>query len=34
MDFFLTYEIMNYLGAACKMFLEKPRQELRISIAL
>ena len=33
-DFFLTYEILNQLGTACKMFIENPRQELRISIAL
>ena len=33
-DFYITYEIMNSLGTACKMFLENPRQELRISIAL
>ena len=25
MDFFLTYEIINYLGTACKMFVENPR---------
>lgn len=33
-NFFITYDIMNSLGTACKMFIEHPRQELRISIAL
>ena len=33
-DFFITNEILNYLGTAAKMFVETPRQELRISIAL
>ena len=33
-SFFITYDILNSLGTACKMFIEHPRQELRISIAL
>ena len=33
-NFYITYDIMNSLGTACKMFIEHPRQELRISIAL
>lgn len=33
-DFYLTTDILNYLGTACKMMLENPRQELRISTAL
>lgn len=32
--FFLTTDIINYLGTACKMYIEDLRQELRISIAL
>lgn len=24
-DFFLTHEIMNSLGTACKMYIERPR---------
>lgn len=32
--YFITFEILNQLGTACKKFIEKPRQELRISIAL
>jgi hypothetical protein len=33
-DYYITYDVMNSLGTACKMFIENPRQELRISIAL
>lgn len=33
-SFFITADIMNYLGTACKMYIEDLRQELRISIAL
>mmetsp|Transcript_8941 Transcript_8941/g.15146 ORF Transcript_8941/g.15146 Transcript_8941/m.15146 type:complete len:252 (+) Transcript_8941:314-1069(+) len=33
-EFYITYDILNYLGSACKMLLENPRQELRISIGL
>ena len=33
-DFFITYEIMNSLGTACKMYIDRQRQELRMSIAL
>lgn len=33
-DFYITKDILNYLGTASKMFIENPRQELRISIAL
>lgn len=32
--FFITNDIINYLGTACKMYVENQRQELRISIAL
>lgn len=32
--YFITFDIINQLGTACKKFIEKPRQELRISIAL
>ena len=32
--YFTTFDILNQLGTACKKFIEKPRQELRISIAL
>ena len=33
-DFFITFEIMNSLGTACKMYIDRQRQELRMSIAL
>eukprot|EP00356_Strombidium_inclinatum_P015164 CAMPEP_0170482330 /NCGR_PEP_ID=MMETSP0208-20121228/2393_1 /TAXON_ID=197538 /ORGANISM="Strombidium inclinatum, Strain S3" /LENGTH=402 /DNA_ID=CAMNT_0010755157 /DNA_START=112 /DNA_END=1317 /DNA_ORIENTATION=- len=33
-DFYVTMDVLNYLGTASKMFIENPRQELRISIAL
>lgn len=33
-SFYLTHDIINLLGTACKQFIEKPRQELRISMAL
>lgn len=32
--FLLTQDILNSLGNACKMFIEKQRQELRVTIAL
>ena len=32
--FYLTNEILSQLGTACKLYIEKLRQELRISIAL
>lgn len=32
--FFVTTDIINYLGTACKMYIEDLRQELRVSIAL
>ena len=33
-DYFLTNEILNSLAVAIKMYIDDPRQELRISIAL
>lgn len=33
-SWYITNEILNSLGTACKLFIENPRQELRISIAL
>ena len=33
-DYFLTYEVLSSLGTACKMYIDPPRQELRIAIAL
>lgn len=33
-QFYLTNDILNQLGTACKLYIEKLRQELRISIAL
>jgi hypothetical protein len=33
-SYYITDDILNQLGSACKMFIEKPRQQLRISIAL
>ena len=32
--YYITSEIMNSLGLACKKYIEAPRQQLRISIAL
>lgn len=32
--FYLYHDIMNSLGTACKQYIEAPRQQLRISIAL
>lgn len=32
--FFMSSDIMNFFGTACKMYIENLRQELRISIAL
>jgi len=32
--YYITPEIMNSLGLACKKYIEAPRQQLRISIAL
>lgn len=33
-NFFVTSDILNYLGTASKLYIEQLRQELRISIAL
>lgn len=33
-NFFITSDIINYLGTASKLYIEQLRQELRISIAL
>lgn len=33
-DFFITHDVLNSLGSACKMYIDPPRQELRIAIAL
>ena len=33
-NFFITSDILNYLGTASKLYIEQLRQELRISIAL
>ena len=32
--FFITDEIMDSLGTACKLYMQNLRQELRLSIAL
>ena len=32
--FYFSPDILNSLGSACKMYIEAPRQQLRISIAL
>lgn len=32
--FYFSPDILNSLGSACKMYIENPRQQLRISIAL
>lgn len=32
--YYITFDILNQLGTACKKFIENPRQQLRISIAL
>lgn len=32
--FYISKDIISYLGAACQMYIDKLRQELRISIAL
>ena len=32
--YYITYDLLNLLGTACKQFIMKPRQELRIAIAL
>lgn len=33
-QFYLTNDILSQLGTACKLYIEKLRQELRITIAL
>ena len=33
-EFLITQDIMNSIGTACKQYVEAPRQQLRISIAL
>ena len=33
-EFFLTMDVLNSLASACKMYIDPPRQELRIAIAL
>ena len=33
-EYYITKDIINSLGTACKSYIEAPRQQLRISIAL
>jgi len=33
-EFYLTVDVINYLATACKNYVENPRHELRLSIAL
>lgn len=33
-NYYITNEIINSLGTACKQYIEAPRQQLRLSIAL